>query len=209
MTRCQLIWLKSDPNYSFAQMRVCGHHGPLGVGGNYFMHLLDYANMFQGYFKPVRTGNRLEFICRAFMTWTQKHSIKHILVEPGTPIQNAYIESFNGTFRDECLDENWFGSLKQARQTIATLRVDFNETRPPLRLCSWAACNIRRNEPPINFSFIATQRVRSKDQLILQTLDFWNLDWFGNGVRSHRKNIEFARRLKKSAFASNWRIIKI
>jgi transposase InsO family protein len=43
------------------------------------------------------------------------------LVFCGSPTQNAYIESFNGTFRDECLDENWFESLEQARQTIAAL----------------------------------------------------------------------------------------
>ena len=64
------------------------------------------------------------------MTWTQKHSIKHILIEPGSPTQNAYIESFNGTFCDECLDENWFESLEQARRAIATWRIDYNETKP-------------------------------------------------------------------------------
>ena len=64
------------------------------------------------------------------MTWTQKHGIKHILIEPGSPTQNAYIESFNGTFRDECLDENWFESLEQARVAITTWRLDYNEIRP-------------------------------------------------------------------------------
>ena len=64
------------------------------------------------------------------MTWAQKHGIHHILIEPGSPTQNAYIESFNGTFRDECLDENWFESLEQARQTIAMWRNDYNENRP-------------------------------------------------------------------------------
>jgi putative transposase len=54
------------------------------------------------------------------MNWAQKHGIQHILIEPGSPIQNAYIERFNGTFRDECLDENWFKSLEQARLPIAT-----------------------------------------------------------------------------------------
>jgi putative transposase len=61
------------------------------------------------------------------MTWAQKHGIKHILIEPGSPTQNAYIESFNGTFRDECLDENWFEFMEQARQTW---RTDYNEIRP-------------------------------------------------------------------------------
>ena len=64
------------------------------------------------------------------MTWVQKHSIRHILIEPGSPTQNAYIERFNGTFSDEYLYENWFESLEQARQTIAAWRIDYNETRP-------------------------------------------------------------------------------
>jgi len=101
-----------------------------GIGGAYVTRLLDRAALFRGYPKEVRTDNGPEFTCRAFMTWAQKHSIKHILIEPGSPTQNAYIESFNGTFRDECLDENWFDSLEQARQIIATWRTDYNETRP-------------------------------------------------------------------------------
>ncbi len=101
-----------------------------GIGGAYVTRLLDRAAMFRGYPKAVRTDNGPEFTCRAFMTWAQKHGIKHILIEPGSPTQNAYIESFNGTFRDECLDENWFESLEQARQIIAKWRTDYNEIRP-------------------------------------------------------------------------------
>ena len=91
-----------------------------GIGGHYVARLLDRAATFRGYPKAVRTDNGPGFTCRAFMTCTQKHGIKHILIEPGSPTQNAYIESFNGTFRDECLDENWFECLERARQTIAT-----------------------------------------------------------------------------------------
>ena len=101
-----------------------------GIGGAYVTRLLDRAATFRGYPRAVRTDNGPEFTCRAFMTWAQKHGIKHILIEPGSPTQNAYIESFNGTFRDECLDENWFESLEQARQIIATWRTDYNEIRP-------------------------------------------------------------------------------
>ena len=64
------------------------------------------------------------------MTWAQKHGSQHILIEPGSATENAYIESFNDTFRDECLDENWFESLDQARLAIAKWRVGYNETRP-------------------------------------------------------------------------------
>ncbi len=101
-----------------------------GIGGEYVTRLLDRAATFRGYPQAVRTDNGPEFSCRAFMTWAQKHGIKHILIEPDCPTQNAYIESFNGTFRDECLDENWFESLEQARTSIAAWRTDYNEIRP-------------------------------------------------------------------------------
>ena len=101
-----------------------------GIGGHYVTRLLDRAALFRGYPTAVRTDNGPEFTCRAFMSSAQKHSIQHILIEPGSPTQNAYIESFNGTFRDECLDENWFESLEQAHLAIATWRVDYNEIRP-------------------------------------------------------------------------------
>ena len=65
------------------------------IGGDYVTRLLDRAATFRGYPKAVRTDNGPEFTCRAFMTWAQKHGIKHILIEPGSPTQNANIESFN------------------------------------------------------------------------------------------------------------------
>jgi putative transposase len=49
------------------------------------------------------------------LAWTQRNGISHILIEPGKPMQNGYIESFDGKFRDECLNEQWFESLPQAR----------------------------------------------------------------------------------------------
>ena len=52
------------------------------------------------------------------------------LGEPGKPNQNAYVESFNGRLRDECLNEHWFTSLLQARTVIETWRREYNEERP-------------------------------------------------------------------------------
>ena len=83
-----------------------------GIGGLYVTRLLDRAARFRGYPKTVKTDNGPEFICRAFMTGAQKHGIQHILIELGSPTQSAYIESFNGTYLDECLDENWLESLE-------------------------------------------------------------------------------------------------
>lgn len=66
----------------------------------------------------------------AFFSCTQKHGIKNFLIELGSTTQNAYIESINGNFRDECLDENWFESLAHVRGIIATWRTEHNEIRP-------------------------------------------------------------------------------
>ncbi len=101
-----------------------------GIGGQYVTRLLDQAAIFRGYPKAVRTDNGPEFTSRAFMGWAQSHGIRHLLIEPGRPMQNGYIESFNGKFRDECLNEQWFQSLHQARTVIAEWRRDYNEVRP-------------------------------------------------------------------------------
>ena len=101
-----------------------------GISGQYVTRLLDQAAMFRGYPAAVRTDNGPEFTCRAFISWAQSHGIRHLLIEPGRPMQNGYIESFNGKFRDECLNEHWFETLHQARKQIAEWRRDYNEVRP-------------------------------------------------------------------------------
>lgn len=62
--------------------------------------------------------------------WAFENKIKLNFINPGKPNENAFIESFNGKFRDECLDENWFLSLEDARRTIEEWRMDYNEKRP-------------------------------------------------------------------------------
>lgn len=102
----------------------------LSMPGAYVTRVLERAARFRGYPEAIRTDNGPEFTCRAFMAWMQARGIQHILIQPGKPTQNAYIESFNGKFRDECLNENWFESLAQAREAIAIWRQDYNEVRP-------------------------------------------------------------------------------
>ncbi|MDW8312012.1 MAG: IS3 family transposase [Burkholderiales bacterium] len=101
-----------------------------GISGEYVTRLLDRAARFRGYPAAVRTDNGPEFLSRAFIAWTQKHRVRHLLIEPGKPMQNGTIESFNGKFRDECLNEHWFQTLQQAREVIAHWRRDYNEVRP-------------------------------------------------------------------------------
>ena len=101
-----------------------------GISGQYVTRLLDQAALFRGYPKAIRTDNGPEFTSRAFMAWALLHGITHLLIQPGRPMQNGYIESFNGKFRDECLNEHWFETLSQAKETIAAWRKDYNEVRP-------------------------------------------------------------------------------
>jgi len=64
------------------------------------------------------------------MAWAHSRRVRHLLNDAGSPTQNAYIESFNGKFRDECLNEQWFETLAQARHEISRWRRDYNEVRP-------------------------------------------------------------------------------
>ena len=120
-----------------------------GISGQYVTRLLDQAAVFRGYPLAVRTDNGPEFTSRAFMGWAQTHGIRHILIEPGRPMQNGYIESFNGKFRDEHLNECWFETLHQARMAVAAWRTDYNEIRPHSSL---------GRMPPARFAELHRQR---------------------------------------------------
>ncbi|KOT00192.1 integrase core domain protein [Burkholderia mallei] len=71
-----------------------------------------------------------EFTSRALDQWAYANGVTLKLIQAGKPTQNAYIESFNGKFRDECLNEHWFTTLAHARAVIAAWRQDYNEQRP-------------------------------------------------------------------------------
>jgi transposase InsO family protein len=64
------------------------------------------------------------------LNWAHRRGIALRLIEPDKPNQNAYVESFNGRFRDECLNEHWFMSLAHARAVIEDWRREYNEERP-------------------------------------------------------------------------------
>ena len=101
-----------------------------GMGAGYVTRLLDEAAKFRGCSNAIRTDNRPKFTARAVLVWTQTTKIEQVLIEPGCPTQNADIESSNGSFRDECLNEHWFTSIADARGEIVRWRRDYNETRP-------------------------------------------------------------------------------
>jgi len=100
------------------------------IGGNQLVRILDQLAKTRGLPKAIRTDNGKEFCSRAMLTWAHARGVQLFLIEPGKPNQNAYIESFNGRFRDECLNENWFASLQHARVVIDAWRREYNEERP-------------------------------------------------------------------------------
>jgi putative transposase len=82
-----------------------------------------------------------EFRSRAMDAWAYARGVHLDFIDPGKPVQNAFIESFNGTLRNECLNQHWFLSLADARETIEIWRRDYNEVRPHSSLANqtpWA-----------------------------------------------------------------------
>ena len=101
-----------------------------GISGHYVTRILSQAARFRGYPAAIRTDQGPEFTGRALDEWAYRNGVQMKLIQPGKPTQNAYIESFNGKFRDECLNEHWFQSLAHARAIIQAWRQDYNEQRP-------------------------------------------------------------------------------
>ena len=92
--------------------------------------VLDGLAHTRGLPKAIRTDNGKEFCGRAMIEWAHARGVRLYLIQPGKPNQNAYIESFNGRFRDECLNEHWFTTLQHAKVVIEAWRREYNEERP-------------------------------------------------------------------------------
>lgn len=101
-----------------------------GISGEQVARTLDSIAAFRGYPVAVRTDQGPEFTGKALDQWAYQHGVELKLIQPGKPMQNGYIESFNGKFRDECLNEHWFSDLAHARELINQWRIDYNENRP-------------------------------------------------------------------------------
>jgi putative transposase len=80
--------------------------------------------------EEIRVDHGPEFVCGALRSWCEHRRILLRYIEPGRPMQNGHVESFNGRFRDECLSTNWFTSLAHARKMISEWRADYNGERP-------------------------------------------------------------------------------
>lgn len=100
------------------------------ISGLGVTRVLDRLALSRGLPQVIRTDNGKEFCGKAMVIWAHQQGVQLRLIQPGKPNQNAYVESFNGRLRDECLNEHWFTHLLQARTTIETWRQEYNEERP-------------------------------------------------------------------------------
>ncbi len=91
---------------------------------------LERLSKERGLPKTIVCDNGPEFQGQVLDFWAHRHGVTLSFIQPGKPVQNAFIESFNGKLRDECLNEPYFTSLSDARSTIELWRKDYNETRP-------------------------------------------------------------------------------
>ena len=93
----------------------------------------------------IRTDNGPEFTSRRFLSWSVEKRVRATTIQPGKPVQNAHIESFNGRFRDECLNMNWFANLKDARYKVHQWQLDYNSVRPHSSLGNRSPETFRRS----------------------------------------------------------------
>ena len=100
------------------------------IPGKRVVEVLERLAFTTGLPEIITVDNGPEFTGRALDEWIHRNGVKLDYIRPGKPFDNAYIESFNGRLRQECLDENWFTSIEDGKIKIESWRIDYNEQRP-------------------------------------------------------------------------------
>lgn len=109
---------------------VIGQLVSVSISGNQVARFLSQLIETRG--KPVSIvcDNGTEFTSKAMFFWSKGAKVKLSFIQPGKPTQNAFVESLNGKFRNECLNQHWFRSLEEARYEIDLWREHYNHVRP-------------------------------------------------------------------------------
>jgi putative transposase len=100
------------------------------IGGDRVGRVLDFLAWSRGLPEEIVVDNGPEFTSLALDKWAHANGVALHFIEPGKPTQNCFIESFNGSFRDECFNDHWFINLSDAQRKVETWRVDYNKVRP-------------------------------------------------------------------------------
>ena len=102
----------------------------ISLGGARVVGVLERLAETRGLPEVITVDNGPKFAGKVMDEWAYRRSIKLSFTRPGKPVENAYAESFNGRLRDECLNINWFMSVRHAWEIIESWRQDYNEVRP-------------------------------------------------------------------------------
>jgi putative transposase len=102
----------------------------VSLPGKRVIRVLERLKQTRGLPKVIVVDNGPEFSGHDLDQWAHENNVRLVFIRPGKPVENAFIESFNGKFRDECLNEHWFTSLKDAQEKIESWRLDYNYNRP-------------------------------------------------------------------------------
>lgn len=160
--RLRLLCLLDEYTRECLQIRV-----EKSLGSREVIETLEWLFLTRGAPEYLRSDNGPEFIATALKEWLEKNGCQTLYIEPGSPWQNAYIESFNGKLRDECLNREVFNNGQEARLVIERWRKEYNEERPHSALGYVApaefarrACNLLR--PTASASHTRTQPVQEQ-----------------------------------------------
>lgn len=126
--------------------------------------VLEYLFMVRGAPKYIRSDNGPEFIADAIKKWLKKKHVETLYVEPGSPWENGYIESFNGKLRDEILNREIFYSVKETKVLVEDWRLEYNDHRPHSGLgymtpAGFASLCIASASPTAQFQQYTTEQV--------------------------------------------------
>ena len=100
------------------------------ISGAKVTRIIDRLAASEGYPALIITDNGPEFTSRAMLSWSRSQGVEIDYIQPGKPMQNAYIESFNGRLRDECLNLYWFKNIHDLTNELQRWKEDYNERRP-------------------------------------------------------------------------------
>jgi len=120
-----------------------------GIRGEQVVEVMTRLALLRGAPTTIRVDNGPEFISKALDRWAYQNAVTLDFSRPGKPTDNAFVESFNGRLRDECLNAHWFLSLADAKTKIEAWRRHYNESRPHTAL-GWLT--------PHEFALAAVQR---------------------------------------------------
>ncbi len=104
------------------------------LGSRQVTEALERVIASRGKPQMITCDNGTEFTSNHFDAWAYHRGVAIDFIQPGRPVENAHIESFNGKLRDECLNTSWFEDVEDARNGISAWGLDYNEVRPHSRL---------------------------------------------------------------------------